>query len=166
MKWQLKKVPIASLLNYEPNPRTLSKTQAKQLQASIERFGLIDKPVVNTDNTIIAGHQRLRILKKLGETEVECLFPEHPLTTDELQELNIRHNQNGGSWDWDMLANFDTSDLIQWGFDPSQFTDEPEPKAKKCWAKLEFDTQKDLSDCLEAIEEVSKLTGAKLKVKL
>jgi ParB-like chromosome segregation protein Spo0J len=32
----------------------------------METFGIAEKPVVNTDNTIIGGHQRLKILKKMG----------------------------------------------------------------------------------------------------
>jgi site-specific DNA-methyltransferase (adenine-specific) len=36
------------------------------LLASITKFDLVEIPAVNTDGTIIAGHQRLRLLLELG----------------------------------------------------------------------------------------------------
>jgi hypothetical protein len=52
------------------------------------------------------------------------------LSEEEFKEYNIRSNKNTGSWDFDILANtFDTSDLVEWGFDEKELGIAPdEPK--------------------------------------
>lgn len=120
--WHLEKRLIKDLIPHSKNPRVLTKDQAMHLQLSLERFGITDEPLLNTDNTIIAGHQRLRILALLGHEEVLCKLPERTLTAAEVDELNIRHNKNTGAWDWDVLANeWKEDDLIMWGFNPHEF---------------------------------------------
>lgn len=114
--WSLQTRKLAGLKFYEKNPRSLSIDQANHLQQSIDKFGLIDKPIINLDNVIIGGHQRVRTLKKMGIKECECHVPNRLLEPKEVEELNIRHNRTG-SWDWDILGNeFEVPDLIDWGF--------------------------------------------------
>lgn len=49
------------------NPRKISKEALKGLQASIERWGVVQDIVVNSRNRIvISGHQRLAALKAAG----------------------------------------------------------------------------------------------------
>lgn len=117
MKWHIETRKIKELKDYSKNPRRLTKEQASHLQVSIEKFGLIDKPIINNDNTIIGGHQRVRLLKKMGHKEVECYVPDQPLTDKEFEELNIRLNKNHGSFDDEILANeWEPLDLLSWGF--------------------------------------------------
>ncbi|MBU1558000.1 restriction endonuclease subunit S [Patescibacteria group bacterium] len=52
---------------YSKNARTLSDKQRGDLEASITKFGLAEIPAVNTDNVIVSGHQRLKILLALGK---------------------------------------------------------------------------------------------------
>jgi len=121
MKWTIETRKIKDLKDYSKNPRKLTHEQAAHLQVSLEKFGLIDKPIINSDNTIIGGHQRVRLLKKMGHKEVECYVPEVQLTDKEVEELNIRHNKNTGEFDFDILANeFEPLDLISWGFDEQE----------------------------------------------
>lgn len=95
----------------------MNKEQNQHLQQSIAKFGLIDKPVLNKDNTIIGGHQRIRILKKMKAKEVECWVPNAQLNEKDIDELNIRLNKNTGFFDFDVLANeWDALDLLEWGF--------------------------------------------------
>jgi ParB-like chromosome segregation protein Spo0J len=117
LSWSLKSIKIKDLKEYAHNPRTLSKYQAQQLEESLDKFGLVEKPIVNLDNTIIGGHQRVRLLKKQKHKEVECWIPDRILTERELSEFCIRLNRNQGAWDDEKLANeFELSDLIDWGF--------------------------------------------------
>ena len=138
--WTLEKRKLSSLKDYHKNPRTLTKDQEAHLSTSIEKFGIIDKPIINTDGTLIGGHQRKRVLKKLGIKEVECYTPNRQLDEREVEELNIRLNK-GGSFDYDKLVNeYDIADLAEWGFNASDFdlnlnmdepqTEEPEGKHK------------------------------------
>lgn len=119
--WHIETRKISELKDYHKNPRKLTKEQEEQLKQSLKKYGLIDKPIINTDNTIIGGHQRKNTLKKLGIKQIECNVPSRTLTDKEVEELNIRLNKNTGEFDYDVLANeFDTVDLINWGFDPTE----------------------------------------------
>lgn len=115
--WHIEKRKIKDLIPYNKNARSLTKQQATHLKKSLQKFGLIDKPIINLDNTIIGGHQRISILKKLKEKEIECYIPSEHLDEKDLEELNIRLNKNTGEWDYDILANeWNYNDLIEWGF--------------------------------------------------
>ena len=65
INWKLETVLIKDLKNHPKNPRYISKDQFRHLENLINKFGLIDKPIVNLDRTIIGGHQRIQILKKM-----------------------------------------------------------------------------------------------------
>lgn len=103
------------------NPRKWSKKATDDLTASIKRFGLIDPIIVNKarGNTVVGGHFRLHVAKKLGYTEVPCVFVS---IEDERQEkeLNLRLNKNSGDWDWSLLKDWETSLLKEAGFDDSE----------------------------------------------
>lgn len=117
IEWTLETRKIHELTEYDKNPRVLTKDQEDQLKKSLEKFGLIDKPIINRDNVIIGGHQRLRVLKKLKIKEVECYVPNQHLDEKQIEELNIRLNRNHGNFDFDVLANqFDPIELVEWGF--------------------------------------------------
>ena len=97
------------------NPRQISSKQYKDLKESVKKFGLVDPIIVNKDNTVIGGHQRLKICKDLKYVEVDCVMLD--LSKEEERELNIRLNKNTGDFDMDILANeFDIEELTDWGF--------------------------------------------------
>jgi len=97
------------------NPRQISTKQYKDLKESIKKFGLVDPIIVNKDNTVVGGHQRLKIFKELKHIEIDCVVLD--LSKEEERELNIRLNKSGGEFDMDILANeFDIDELVDWGF--------------------------------------------------
>lgn len=117
--WKLHKYAIGDLTDYYKNPRSLTTEQFEQLKKSLDKFGMIDKPIVNLDDahTVIGGHQRLRVLRADRVKEVECWTPDRVLDDKEVEELNVRLNKNTGAWDFDVLANeFEFGDLLEWGF--------------------------------------------------
>lgn len=107
--WHNEKRKVDELVPFEGNPRQITEKQIKELKESLERFNLVEIPAVNTDGTIIAGHQRLKIMQVLGRgnEEIDIRVPNRKLTMKEVQEYNLRSNKNTGGWDYDMLANFD-----------------------------------------------------------
>ncbi|HQN46753.1 MAG TPA: ParB N-terminal domain-containing protein [Rugosibacter sp.] len=124
MKWHTEKRKISDLIPHEMNPRRLTNDQAEQLEASLKRFDLAEIPAVNTNGKILAGHQRLAIMKRLGRGDevIDCRVPDLELNADEEREYLIRSNKNTGEWDWDSLANdFDMDDLLEWGFTSDEF---------------------------------------------
>lgn len=117
MRWALEKRKLSELKAYQKNPRRLSKDQYEHLKKSIDKFGLIDKPIVTKDNILIGGHQRVKVLAKDNVNEVECWIAQDELTPKDIEELNIRLNKNTGDWDYDILANqWEVKDLLDWGF--------------------------------------------------
>jgi site-specific DNA-methyltransferase (adenine-specific) len=122
--WHNEKRRIKDLVPYVANPRQITEKQAKDLKASLERFGVADPLIINTDNTIIGGHQRKKILETLmgidPDYEIDVRVPDRELSIDEMRELNVRLNKNTGSFDFDILANnFELDDLLDWGFEKS-----------------------------------------------
>ena len=119
INWKTEKRKINVLIPYEKNPRKISEKQIEDLKKSLQKFNLAEIPVINTDNTIIAGHQRLKILQLLGrgEEEIDVRIPDKKLTEKELQEYNIRSNKNIADWDFEILNEFfDKENLLEWGF--------------------------------------------------
>ena len=74
----------------------------EKLRRSIEEFGYVE-PVIWNEATgnVVGGHQRLKVLRELGETEIECVIVE--LTETQEKALNIGLNKIGGDWDDEKL---------------------------------------------------------------
>lgn len=117
IKWSSETRKISELNPAPYNPRQLTKKQAEDLTKSLNKFSLAEPIVVNLNNTIVGGHQRINILKSQGLEEVDVRVPHRELTLDEEQELNLRLNRNLGEWDFDALANFDIDFLKDVGFE-------------------------------------------------
>jgi DNA modification methylase len=122
----IEKKKIADLIPAPYNPRQSTAKQEKHLKESLEKFGLVEPIIFNKQTGyIVGGHFRVRELKKLGITEIECVIVD--LNEADEKELNIRLNANTGSWDWDTLANdWDVVNLEAWGLEIPQFDNVPE----------------------------------------
>lgn len=120
INWRSEKRRISELIPADYNPRELTRKQAQDLESSLKRFNLADPIVVNSNNTIIGGHQRINVLKQQGDVEVDVRIPDRLLTREEEQELNLRLNKNLGQWDFDMLAQMDMDLLKTVGFDSGE----------------------------------------------
>jgi len=118
-KLSVQYVPIEELKASACNPRKWSKEALKHLKESIKRFDCVDPLVVNEaphrKNIVIGGHFRLTALKELRYIEVPVVYVNIPNEAKE-KELNLRLNKNVGEFDFDLLAEFDTSLLTDVGF--------------------------------------------------
>jgi len=93
------------------NPRKISKQKREELLQSMEMFGDFGSFVIDEEDNILCGNQRLSVLmEKDPETEVLCkrLIG---YSKPELRAINIKDNTHAGEWDLDMLADW-TSDLV------------------------------------------------------
>ena len=124
---ELKVLPVTVLKPAEYNPRKKLKPGDKEyekIKASIEEFGFADPLVVNSDMTIIGGHQRLTVAINLGFTEVPCAVVDIDKTRE--KALNIALNKITGAWDENLLADLlkdiqdSNFDLGFTGFDPPE----------------------------------------------
>ena len=119
LQWHTEKRKISDLNPFAFNPRQMTDKQAQDLAKSLDKFNLVEIPAINTNNTIIAGHQRIKLLIRQGRTdeEIDVRVPSRSLTDEEFKEYNLRSNKNTGGWDWDVLANnYDIPMLEDVGF--------------------------------------------------
>lgn len=97
-------IDINKLIPATYNPRKDLKPDDAEyikIKNSIVKFGFVSPLVINKDMTVIGGHQRLKVLKDLGITEVECIVVDLDKTNE--KALNIALNKIQGNWDEDKL---------------------------------------------------------------
>lgn len=125
-KLHIVQVKISDLNPAPYNPRKWSEETTKQLTESIQRFGLVDPILVNSNSNrkdvVIGGHFRLHVAKQLGYKEVPVVYIDIPSIESE-KELNIRLNKNLGEWDYELLAEFDDTLLADIGFSSEELDD-------------------------------------------
>ena len=98
---QIEKISISKLNPAKYNPRKDLKpgdAEYEKLKRSIEEFGYIE-PIIWNKKTgnVVGGHQRLKILKSMGCTEVECVVLD--LDSNKEKALNVALNKIGGEFD-------------------------------------------------------------------
>ena len=116
---EFKKLNVDMLIPATYNPRKDLKPGDKEyekIKNSINEFGYVEPIIVNKDMTIIGGHQRLKVLKHLGYTEVDCVVVEVDKTKE--KALNVALNKVTGSWNEALLAEL-IKDLQEVDFDVS-----------------------------------------------
>ena len=120
MIWKTEKRKLGDLIAYEKNPRILTDKQKGEIRKSLNKFDLVEIPVINIDNTLIAGHQRVKVLSELKglDYEIEVRVPETKLSEKDFKEYLLRSNRNKAEWDWNMLeSDFDVELLLDSGFE-------------------------------------------------
>lgn len=100
-----------------------SDPEFKKLKESIEHWDLVEPLVVNQrNNTLISGHQRLKVCKALGMTEVQAVIVD--LSPEREKLLNMSLNKNEGDWDYikleKLFREFAPEELSITGFDDSE----------------------------------------------
>lgn len=96
------KILISKLNEAEYNPRQITEGDLENLRKSIVEFGLVEPIVVNKDNTIIGGHQRVKALISLGYDEAPCIVVDLPKEKEKI--LNLALNRISGDWDENKLV--------------------------------------------------------------
>ena len=111
---QIEKVKISQVKNNPNNPRVIKDFQFKKLVKSIKESPWmlqLRSIIVNDDNVVLGGNQRLRACKEAGLKEV-YIIKASSLTEEQQREFIVKDNISSGEWDWDSLANeFDIEDL-------------------------------------------------------
>ncbi len=141
---QIEYVSIDTLKPYEKNPRKWSDEATEQLKESVKRFGLVDPLVANQakgrEGVVLGGNFRLKILEEMGIKQVPVVFV-NISDSEKEAELCIRLNKNQGSFDNELLAEFDENLLSDIGFSSEELDDvfeiETEPE--------KFDLKKELN---------------------
>ncbi len=103
----LRTLSIASLKPAPYNPRKPLKPGSaayKRLRRSIEAFDLV-QPIVWNERTghVVAGHQRLNVLKDRGDAEIECVVVDLPLSREKALNVALNNSAVGSDWDGEKL---------------------------------------------------------------
>lgn len=152
--WRTEQRRVNDLLPYEKNPRKITEKQLSDLKRSLNKFNLVEIPAIDTNNKIIAGHQRIKVLQLLGRGEetIEVRIPNRKLTQKEYKEYLLTSNAVTGEWDYDLLKDFDVDLLLDIGF--------PEEELAHIWdEQLEIE-----NDYFDIEKELKKIKKAKTKV--
>ena len=116
----IQKIEAAMLNPAAYNPRRDLKPGDKEyekLKRSIAEFGYVEPVIWNkTTGNVVGGHQRLKVLLDLGQTEIDCVVVE--LDPQKEKALNIALNKIQGDWDETKLAEL-MADLDSNAFDVS-----------------------------------------------
>ncbi len=116
----IEKKKITELFPADYNPRKdlqEGDPEFEKLKRSIEQFGYVDLVIFNNrTNTTVGGHQRIKVLEKLGYTEIDCVIIDMDLEQE--KALNVALNKISGEWDKDKLTLL-ISDLQECDFDVS-----------------------------------------------
>lgn len=106
---------IDSLIDTEYNPKKCTPKEENNIRNSIMEFGIVDPLIINTykgrENVIVGGHQRRRVAKQLGYTQVPCI--EVCLDLEREKELNLRLSKNVAAVDETMLVMNFTKELLE-----------------------------------------------------
>jgi len=98
-------LPASTLKPHTRNARTHSKHQIRQIADSISAFGFTNPILLDTGNTIVAGHGRLLAAQLLGMTGVPTIRLES-LTETQIRAYVLADNKlaEKAGWDESILA--------------------------------------------------------------
>ena len=103
----MKRMPIDQLKPAKYNPRKdlqPGDPAYEKIKRSLHDFGYVDPIVWNeVTGNIVGGHQRYKVLKAEGATEVDCVVVHIEKPEDE-KALNIALNKATGDWEPIALA--------------------------------------------------------------
>lgn len=118
VKVEVLTLDINELTLTEKNPRTISKKDFAVLKKSIKDFPSmleVREIVVDENNRVLGGHQRIKALQAQGKTKVKVKRVSG-WTEEQKDEFMIKDNIANGDWDNDKLANqWDKDKLEEWG---------------------------------------------------
>jgi len=125
LAWKTERRRVSDLVPNDKNPRTMSPKQIEDLKKSLKKFNLVEIPVIDMDNKVIAGHQRLMVLKLLerGDEKIEVRVPNRKLTKQEYEQYLLGSNRIHGDWDFEALTKyFDVDTMLESGFDDNDLS--------------------------------------------
>ena len=131
MEKKLIKVTLDEIIPYDNNPRKNDKAVGAVAE-SIRQTEYNNPIIVDEDMIVLAGHTRLRSLKKLGVREVEVLQVTG-LSKEKKKKYRLLDNKAGEYASWDYVALMEEMDgldweglELDWGFDKEKEFEEPE----------------------------------------
>lgn len=117
---EIVEMPVRDLKTGFGNPRKISKKKREELEESLIGFGDFGLILIDEHDNIIAGNQRVSILKNIDENTVVLCKRLIGYTEAELRAINIKDNTHAGEWDLDLLADWTADLTVDLGIEGSQ----------------------------------------------
>ncbi|MDD5670045.1 MAG: DNA modification methylase [Candidatus Omnitrophica bacterium] len=128
---EIKSIPISKINPAPYNPRAdlqPGDPEYEKLKRSMESFGYVEPLVWNErTETLVSGHQRLKILKEQSVKTVQVSVVDLPVEKE--KALNVALNKIEGRWNDDLLLNLlqeleavPDFDVALTGFDPPEIS--------------------------------------------
>jgi len=119
-KIEVLEMRVGDIQNGFGNPRKITKQKKEELEHSLEDFGDFGLILIDEHNNVIAGNQRISIMKAKDPDKKVLCKKLIGYTKAELRAINIKDNTHAGDWDLDQLADW-TADLnIDLGIDAKE----------------------------------------------
>ena len=99
---EIKQINTSDLKPYENNARMHGEEQLKQIEKSIKEFGFTIPILLDEHNTILAGHGRWNVAKRMNLEQVPCMVVSH-LNDTQKRAYVIADNKIAENSEW----NFD-----------------------------------------------------------
>lgn len=165
---KITKIDIEKIIPYKNNPRINDKA-VEAVEKSIKQCEYVAPIIVDENNVILAGHTRLKALKKLGYKEIEVVI-KNGLSEEQKKKYRLLDNKTNELADWDFdklkieLDNLDFLDLdLDWGIQDIPVNDKYsqklgeviyEPKDEKCEPSELFTACHDFDEEIEKIKNI------------
>ena len=146
-KLEIKNIDIDTIKEMENNPRRIKDFDFDNLKKTITEFGLVQPLIINSDNSLIGGHQRFKAMKELGMKEVPVIILD--LEPAKAKALNLSLNRISGEWDYALLDKF----LKDMGEDVLNLSGFSEQELSQFKVKYDFT---DISEEMKGLEEEKK----------
>ena len=102
---------------YINNARKINQEAVDKVAASLKEFGWQQPIVVDSSNTIIVGHTRLKAARKLGYKEVPVHIAKD-LSKNQVKAYRLADNRTGEYTDWDeALLSIEIKELLEQNVD-------------------------------------------------
>ena len=102
----LQRMELSTLKGAEYNPRKdlqPDDPEFRKIRRSIQEFGCVEPIIWNRQTQhVVGGHQRLKVLLNMGQTEAEVVVIDCTLREEKI--LNVMLNRTKGRWDNEKLA--------------------------------------------------------------
>ena len=93
------------------NPRKIKKQKREELEESLERYGDFGTIIINEQNQVIGGNQRVTIFQRRDPDRIVSCKLLIGYSLKEQKYINIKANSHAGEWDLAELGDW-TADLV------------------------------------------------------
>lgn len=117
---------VDEIIPYENNPRD-NDNSVDAVVESVKNFGFLVPIVIDKDKVLVAGHTRIKALKKMGIKTVPCILADK-LTEDQIKAYRLADNMTSMNSKWNgklvrlEMKNLPEFDFTKFGM-PEKFMD-------------------------------------------